>query len=122
MAVNKKGEKKRLKWIIISASFFVAIILVAGYFYFHLQLNSRNHRPNGFPGGNFSQGENPFTEQTKNEITSFFESSPSSSEIEDYCNENSMYCFYYCREINSDNDFCNQLMNNTQPRGGMPPR
>jgi hypothetical protein len=49
-------------------------------------------------------GNPQLTPETENEITSFFESSPSDVEIENYCSENPMHCGYYCQ--NSDAEFC----------------
>jgi hypothetical protein len=111
--MKKKKEISTKKVIILSATSLIVVILgVSAYFI----LEHSNRRE--FRGGNFQ----PLNETVKNEITSFFGNSPPSPEIEDYCKENPLYCMYYCREINSDNDFCSQLVNNTQSPGGMPPR
>jgi len=110
-----KGEKNNHKKIIII--FVVLIIIISGvsaYFIFG-HSTRRNFRGENFPneenGGRNFQSLN---ESTKNEITSFFESSPSSSEVEYYCDKNKEYCFYYCADMNEDNEFCEELMNNTQ--------
>lgn len=127
-------NKKRVvnKKIIIIFVISLILIGIADYFIFKnvTRNNFREGNPN-FPPmngnfnasdrrGNFSQNQTPPDEETKNQITSFFGNSPSSSEIEDYCSKNPSYCMYYCREINSDNDFCSQLVNNTQSPGDMP--
>ncbi len=52
--------------------------------------------------------------QTKSEIMSFFNSSPSDSEVESYCQENRKNCVYYCTEINEEHEICSQI----QSRGG----
>lgn len=47
-------------------------------------------------------------ENTKNEIINFFDSNPSDEEIENYCQENRMYCMYYCMEINQNHSMCKE--------------
>src|SRR4030043_2458969 len=43
-------------------------------------------------------------------VTSFFESTSDINKITDYCNSNRAECFYYCRQVNPNHDFCSQLM------------
>jgi len=68
---------------------------------------------NFIPGrGNFQIDEN-----AKTEITAFFDSTSDMTEINSYCNQNRMYCSYYCRSINPVNEICNQIMNSSQMGG-----
>lgn len=55
-------------------------------------------------GGNFQ-----IDEQTKQQITSFFEGTSDMNEINSYCDQNRMYCLYYCREINPNHEICSQI-------------
>ena len=48
-------------------------------------------------------------EETKVKIVSFFESNSTDNEVEIYCQENRMYCMYYCTEINSDHEICSKI-------------
>jgi|GEM_PF-2277783 len=110
--VNKKISKKA---VIIVAVCLIAVIGAVSYFIFG-NLSKLGFKDNGFNasdrGGNFQP--NPITEEIKNEITSFFESFPSSSEIEEYCNTNINYCMYYCMDINKTAEICSEL-NQTMP-------
>ena len=111
--MKKKKEINIKKVIIISTISLIAVILgVSAYFIFGHSIGR------DFRGGNFQ----PLNETTKSEIASFFGSSPSSSEIKDYCRNNPMYCMDYCREINPSSEICSQIMNYTQPLGGKPPQ
>jgi len=56
-------------------------------------------------------------EQTKNEITSFFESASDINEINSYCGQNRVNCAYYCRDINPNHEICKQILNFTRPIG-----
>ncbi len=55
------------------------------------------------------------TDATKNEITSFFDSTSDLNEINSYCQQNRMYCAYYCRDINPNHEICTQLQNFSRP-------
>jgi hypothetical protein len=77
--------------------------------------------------GNFKQGDMIFpnngpkmNDSVKAEITSFFESTSDTEEINNYCQENPMYCMEYCRNINPSDDICEEL--NANLREGMPAR
>jgi len=89
---------------------------LAGY------LISNNFHKNNFSGrGNF-QGNFQIDEQTKNDIVSFFDSTNDTNEINSYCEQNRMYCAYYCRSINPDNGACKNLMNATMGGWSRPPQ
>jgi hypothetical protein len=52
------------------------------------------------------------TDAQKQEVTSFFDSTTDTTQIANYCNQNRIECFYYCRTINPTNSYCSQLMQN----------
>lgn len=116
----KKKKKSPKKLIIILSIFFITLI-IAGSLIF-INLTKKDFREHFFQKreNDFDRKENFSTinKTIQKEITSFFESSPSSFEIEEYCNENPMYCKYYCTEINFNNDICSQLQ---PPEGISPP-
>ena len=105
--------KKEVSYLIVG----IIIGLVIGGSATYLILNNfRNH--SFAKGGNFNLDEN-----TKNQITSFFESSPSQTQLDDYCNQNRMYCIYYCRQVNPSSELCAGILNSTNfqrpsPQGG----
>lgn len=86
----------------------MVIVLLMSNLFFGYMFFFHNKGP-GFKG-NFPQMQLD-DEQIQN-IKSFFESTANTNEIADYCNnqENKMSCFYYCREINSNHEYCSQLM------------
>lgn len=58
----------------------------------------------------FSRRDNfQLDEKTKNEISSFFESTTDISIIESYCNQNRFNCMYYCRSVNPNHEICSQM-------------
>jgi hypothetical protein len=124
-------KKKSARKIIIISAICIIVLGVAAYFisenFMKRNFRGNSHFPDGrenfgFPNDSERKGGFPsINETTKKEITSFFETSPSSSEVEDYCNKNKEYCFYYCINTKGDNEFC-KGMNNTKmsPRGEPP--
>jgi hypothetical protein len=104
---KEKMVKHKKKAVIFIVCFVVLIIGVSIYFIF-------GHSPRkDFGRGSFQ----PLDKETQNTITSFFESSPSYSDIENYCKENPNYCMNYCREINPHDENCVNVMNFTKPLG-----
>jgi hypothetical protein len=90
---------KSIIWLILGLVIGLVIGISASYFYLN------NIHPNNFPrGGNFQ-----IDEKTKNEITYFFNNTNDINQIEDYCNQNRSYCFYYCRDINPNHEICNEI-------------
>ncbi len=89
-----------------SINLFVGIIIgmIVGVFIGYLIFGINRFQNNDFKNNNFQ-----INEETENEIISFFDSSPTDSEIENYCKENMMYCMHYCREINSAYEFCGEI-------------
>jgi hypothetical protein len=70
---------------------------IASYFIF-------NNQPRR---GNFNNFQ--LTESQVNEIITFFNSNPNSTEIQSYCQQNKNYCFYYCRDMNQSNEICKNM-------------
>jgi hypothetical protein len=114
---KKKEGKKRIKWILMGISLILAVGFLVGYLYYHSSFHNRgqfpgeNFPPNGFNGTK----EINLSESQINEISSFFDSNPSTSDMENYCIDNRGYCFYYCRNINPNSDVCSLINNYTRP-------
>lgn len=117
--------KKSMVLIIVIAIVLLIIGAIVGYLYFS---GFFNHREGKFPGGNIQ-----LNQAQVYDVTSFFDSNPNQDDINTYCQENRESCFYYCRNINQNNDYCSQMMNFTRPgnftrgdhtgnQGGMPPQ
>ncbi len=85
----------------------VLILLVISNLFFGYMFFFHNNQPN-FNRGNFQQMQ--LTNEQIQSVTSFFENTLDTNEITDYCNNNRMECFYYCRTINPDHEICSQLM------------
>jgi hypothetical protein len=114
-------KNKDIGKIIIFSLIFFIIGGIAGYFIGGMGGNAvkgegsfREGGPN-FPNGNFQ-----INDSVKSEITSFFESTSNTEEINNYCQNNLRYCMEYCRNINPSHEICNEL--NASFRGGMPAR
>jgi hypothetical protein len=102
LKISIKKRKMETKSIIIGIVIGLVIGILAGYFL--------NNIINPIRGpGNFQINEN-----TKNEITAFFESTTDTNEINSYCEQNRMNCMYYCRSINPNNEICSQITNQTR--------
>lgn len=101
---------KIIIWFIVGIIIGLVIGGASGYFY-----------ANKSPRGIFENFNNmQISEESKSEVTSFFENNPDQATINSYCQENTNNCMYYCREMNQDNELCTQFLN--MSRGGMPPR
>lgn len=59
-------------------------------------------------GRNFNESLE-INEEIQSEIISFFESTNNLDEIIQYCEDNKMYCMYYCREINPEHNVCDEM-------------
>lgn len=102
-------KEKNRKSIIIFSIIFLVVGLGSGYI---LGSNiSKNKIPSGFDNMNGAEnfGRLNLSDSVKTNITNFFESSPSNSEVSSYCQENPSYCIYYCSEIDSGNDICDKF-------------
>ena len=86
--------------------------LIPGTFVGYIIHNSINR--------NFMQvrGDFQIDKNTQNEIISFFESTSDINEINSYCEQNRMYCSYYCRTINPNHEICKNIMNFSGMNGG----
>lgn len=103
--INKMD--KTTKGIIIGLILGLIIGGTAGYF-IHNRIN-RNFMP--------GRGDFRIDDKTKNDITSFFNSTSDTNEINSYCEQNMANCFYYCRSINPNNEICNEIMNSSRVGG-----
>jgi len=102
-------KKKDNRKIVLVTFICIALISIAIYFVFIIP----NKDFKNFNSNDGRMGGSQLTPETGNEITSFFESSPSDQEIENYCLENPMHCGYYCQ--NNEAEFCEDFK-----LGGMP--
>ncbi len=93
----------------------VVVLLMSNLFFGYMFFFHKNVPGPGFRG-NFQQMQ--LTDEQIQSVTSFFENTPDINEITDHCNNNRMECFYYCRNINPNHEYCSQLM---QGRPGSSP-
>jgi hypothetical protein len=100
--------EKLTKGILIGLISGLILGVLAGYL-LHNTINRNGNNP-------FPQGRENFQidEKTKNEITSFFQSTSDINQINSYCQQNRTYCFYYCRSINPNDQICQQIINSSQ--------
>jgi hypothetical protein len=111
--VNKNSSVSK---IIIFSVVFLVIGGVGGY------LIGEHSSKSNFRGENFNFPNDNFqiNESVKSEITSFFESTSDTEDINNYCQNNPRYCMEYCRTINPSDTRCEELTANF--RGGIPTR
>ncbi len=81
----------------------IGLLIGGGIGYFSYGLIHKQN-PDFVRGTDFQMDE-----ETKNRVTSFFDANPSDSEIETYCQENPMDCRYYCMEVNSNSNICDEI-------------
>jgi len=93
--------------LIIVVIFLLISNLFFGYMFFFHKSGPKFNR------GDFSQMQ--LTDEQINNVKTFFESNTDINEITNYCEDNRMECFYYCREINSSHEYCSQLMQGRPP-------
>jgi len=86
----------------------IVVLLVASNLFFGYMFFFHNNRSGQGFRGNFQQMQ--LSDSQIQNVTSFFESTTDINEITDYCENNRMECFYYCRQINSNHEYCSQLM------------
>lgn len=112
-----KSEGNALGKIILFSVIFLIVGGVGGYFIgVHSSNDNNNFR---YGNGNFSNGNFQLNDTVIAEITSFFDNSPTTVEVNDYCQNNPRYCMEYCRTINPSSEICSTLdIGNF--RGGMP--
>ena len=92
----------------------IVIIGLVGYIFISNQRGEDFRQPPFRNMQNFS-----LTDEIKNSTIEYFDSSPSLEDARAYCVENRMNCFYYCRELNSEHEICDEMMTpNGQGFGG----
>lgn len=112
------GGKMKTKWIaviviVIAAVAVSALFLVRG-------LGPRRFFGDRFPGGNGTQfpggdntrfpGGNMTLDENKiNEVSAVFENAETPGNITEYCNSHRIECGYYCRNVNPEHEYCNNL-------------
>jgi hypothetical protein len=113
-----KNENKALGKIIVFSVIFLLVGGIGGYFIGEHSSKS----PGNFRGGNgnFSNSNFQLNDSVKSEISSFFNSTRDTAEINTYCQNNPRYCMEYCRTINPSDEICTTL--NLSFRGGTPTR
>jgi len=97
---------KTIKIIIIAT--IIVGITIGAYFITKTKNTQRNfpERPQNFQ----------VNQKTEEEIISFFNSASDSQEIETYCKDNGMNCMYYCKNINPEDEYCTQMIENMPQR------
>jgi len=116
---------------VIAIVILIIIGVVVGYLYFSGFFNKSDRfleGPGQFGRSDESMVNNPdrnlqLNDSQIEEINSFFYSNPTQEQTDSYCQQNRMNCFYYCKNINSNAEYCKQL-NSQGPRAqlpGMPP-
>jgi len=86
----------------------IVILLLMSNLFFGYMFFFHNNSKQGFRG-DFPQMQ--LTDEQIQIVTAFFESTTNINDITTYCDnqENRMLCFYYCRQINSNHEYCSQL-------------
>jgi hypothetical protein len=107
---KKEASSGNVKGIVAGLILGLIVGFLAGYFSHNIISGNRLGR------GNFASFE--LDDNTKQQITQFFESNPSQEQVNSYCQDNRMYCAYYCRSINPDYQACSSIMNFTRQEGG----
>ena len=73
--------------------------------------DKNKEKPEGFDYKTLNgSGVQELTEEQISELQEFFYSNPSNSEIGIYCQENRMYCRYYCSQINPNHEYCENMI------------
>ena len=89
----------------------LVVLLLMSNFFFGYMLLKPKYAPDfrrDFNRGDFQQMQ--LTDEQIQSVTSFFDSTTDTTKINNYCEQNRMECFYYCRNINTNNQYCSQLM------------
>ena len=87
----------------------IVVLLLISNLFFGYMFFFNNNNPRQGVRGDFSQMQ--LSDEQINDVKNFFSSTTNINEITTYCGnqENRMLCFYYCREINSNHEYCSQL-------------
>lgn len=105
-------KNKNIGIIIVVA----VIVLIGGLFYFFYHSSNPVNSQSGRFGNGRGMRNFTLSQEQINNVTTFFGSNPSIIDINSYCSNNRMNCFYYCRIIDSNNDYCKTMM--TMNRSG----
>ncbi|MBU0959286.1 MAG: hypothetical protein KKB31_05065 [Nanoarchaeota archaeon] len=87
----------------------IVVLLLLSNLFFGYMFFFHSNDPRQGVRGDFPQME--LSDAQIQSVTSFFEGTTDINEITTYCDnqENRMLCFYYCRQIDSDHEYCSQL-------------
>jgi hypothetical protein len=103
-----KNKKVLIAAISVSAIIIIGVIV---YFFFV------GKKENNYPNKQFSnRGNFSFDEEKVNATIKFFANAPSLDQAKTYCENDTAYCFYYCRQVNPNNEICSEL-NQSRPYG-----
>ena len=106
--VPKRSSKKLVIALVV---IIVLAGVIAGFIYFH-NANNRgkfNHSRGQWQNSSRMGGNFQLNQTQISDISSFFNSNPSSDQISSYCLNNRGACFYYCRNVNSNLTMCSQM-------------
>jgi len=104
-------EKSNIAMIVLFSAVFLIAGGVAGFFLHNIIAGRTGGRD--FGNSNFQLSQ----EQISN-VTDFFNSNPDSTQTEAYCSQNRGMCFYYCRQVNPNADYCSQMMSQLNTNRG----
>ena len=105
---------KREKLIITVLAIVVIVLVIAAFGYIYYSKYLSHPKRNG-EFGNFSSQRNlQLNESQTLEVKQFFDGTTDIAEINSYCQNNRMNCFYYCRTINPNHEICREMMNESR--------
>ena len=118
---HRTKKEKRITWIVFGIIFvciLVGLVLILTIDSKNKDFNSFQGMPENFKRGEMSKGDfngggtqmQEISEEEISEIESFFDLSPTEEEFQSYCQENMFYCIYYCMSLNSESNYCENLM------------
>jgi hypothetical protein len=96
------GGKMKTKWIAVIVIVIVAVAVSALFLV-------RGLGPRRFFGDKFLRGNITLDENKINEVSDVFENAETSGNITEYCNSHRIECGYYCRNVNPEHEYCNNL-------------
>ena len=112
---NKSGNSLTIILIVLAAVIVIGAC-IGGYLYF----NSNKPASNNYSGQspqNYQNGSGrpiQLNQSQIDDVTSFFNTNPSATDIQTYCSTNRINCAYYCRTINPSTAYCKTMMNFTR--------
>lgn len=105
MPRNKKSSNK----IIISMVIIGAIVVIGSSFGIYLYLHGTSHKQTFMRYGKNFRGNFIFNNEILNQTSDLFNNNSNTQTTQSYCQQNMVYCRYYCMKINPENKLCNQL-------------